>query len=49
MLESVRVAAVAVDTKPGQTDANLEKLDAWTAKAVDAGVRESAQPRPAPP
>ncbi len=39
MLDSVRVAAVAVDTKPGQMDANLGKVADWTAKAADAGAR----------
>jgi predicted amidohydrolase len=38
MLETVRIAAVAVDTKPGETDANLLKIDDWTARAADAGA-----------
>lgn len=38
MLEQVRVAAVAVDTKPGQVDANLGKLEHWTQSAAGEGA-----------
>lgn len=38
MLETVRIAAVAVDTKPGETDANLLKIDEWAARGADAGA-----------
>jgi predicted amidohydrolase len=39
MLETVRVAAVAVDAKPGETGKNLEKIDDWAGRAVAAGAQ----------
>jgi predicted amidohydrolase len=39
MLERVRVAAAAVDSKPGELDANLEKLAAAAARAADDGAQ----------
>jgi N-carbamoylputrescine amidase len=39
MLNNVRIAAVAVDTKPGQVAENLDKIDVWTAKAASAGAQ----------
>ena len=39
MLDRVRVAAVAVDTKPGETAENVEKLVHWTGRAA----KEKAQ------
>jgi predicted amidohydrolase len=39
MRERVRVAAASVDTKPGQLEANLEKLATATAQAAAAGVQ----------
>jgi predicted amidohydrolase len=39
MLETVRLAAVSVDTKPGETAANLRKIDEWSAKAAQAGAQ----------
>ena len=38
MQERVRVAAVAVDTKPGQIDDNLAKIDYWCQQAAERGV-----------
>lgn len=38
MIDYVRVAAVAFDGRPGETSANLERLDAWCARAADAGA-----------
>ena len=38
MLEHVRIAAVAVDSKPGETEANLGKIDDWAARAADEGA-----------
>jgi predicted amidohydrolase len=38
VLEHVRIAAIAVDSKPGETDANLRKIDDWTARGADAGA-----------
>jgi len=34
MLDIVRVAAVAIDSQCGQIERNLEKIDAWTARAA---------------
>ncbi len=39
MRDSVRVAAVALDSKPGQTDENLAKIAAWCSRAADAGAQ----------
>jgi predicted amidohydrolase len=39
MLETLRVAAVAIDAKPGETSRNLEKIDHWAARAVAAGAQ----------
>ena len=39
MRDRVRVAAAAVDTKPGQIEANLEKLDRAAARAADDGAQ----------
>ncbi len=39
MLERVRVAAIAVDTKPGQLDDNLEKLAHWIGRAATDGAQ----------
>lgn len=38
MIERVRASAVAVDTRPGELSANLEKIDHWTARAAEAGA-----------
>lgn len=38
MQETVTVAAVAVDTKPGDAGGNLRKIDAWTGRAVAANA-----------
>lgn len=38
MRDQVRMAAVAVDTRPGDTAGNVEKIDLWTKKASDAGA-----------
>jgi predicted amidohydrolase len=35
----VRVAAVAVDTKPGELEKNLETIDRWCATATEAGAQ----------
>jgi len=39
MLNTVRIAAVAVDAKPGRIAENLDKIAAWTAKAAAAGAQ----------
>jgi predicted amidohydrolase len=39
MLNTVRIAAVAVDAQPGRVAENLEKIASWTAKAASAGAR----------
>jgi predicted amidohydrolase len=39
MLDVVRIASVAVDTQPGQTNRNLEKIERWTRTAASAGAR----------
>jgi N-carbamoylputrescine amidase len=39
MRDEVRVAAVAADTKPGEIERNLEKIDLWTARAVQQGAQ----------
>jgi predicted amidohydrolase len=39
MLDKLRVAAVAVDTKPGEALANLDKIERWTAQAVADGAQ----------
>jgi N-carbamoylputrescine amidase len=39
MLDRVRLAAVAVDTKPGETAANLRKIDHWAALAAAEGAQ----------
>lgn len=39
MLDVVRAAAVAVDSKPGETARNLEKIDHWTERAVAEGAQ----------
>lgn len=39
MLDRVRVAAAAVDTKPGQLAENLEKLIHWSGRAASEGAR----------
>jgi N-carbamoylputrescine amidase len=39
MLDRVRVAAAAVDTKPGQLQANLDKLAQAAARAADDGAQ----------
>jgi N-carbamoylputrescine amidase len=39
MLNRVRVAAVAADTKPGEIAANLEKINLWTSRAAAAGAQ----------
>lgn len=39
MLDTVRVAAVAVDCQPGQTNENLEKIEHWTARAASEGAQ----------
>jgi predicted amidohydrolase len=38
MLEELRVAAVTVDSRPGEIDANLEKIARWTERAAEAGA-----------
>ena len=35
MIDSVRVAAAAADTQPGQIQQNLEKIKLWAAQAAD--------------
>ncbi len=39
MIERVRACAVAVDTRPGELSANLEKIDQWTSHAAQAGAQ----------
>jgi predicted amidohydrolase len=39
MLDRVRMAAVAVDTKPGETAANLRKIEHWAGQAASAGAQ----------
>ncbi|WP_422924944.1 carbon-nitrogen hydrolase family protein [Singulisphaera sp. PoT] len=39
MIKNVRIAAIAVDTQPGRLAENLEKISAWTRKAVEAGAQ----------
>jgi N-carbamoylputrescine amidase len=39
MLDTVRVAAVSVDSKPGETGKNLEKIDHWAGRAVATDVQ----------
>lgn len=38
MRDDVRVAAVGVDTKPGEIEGNLAKLSAWSKKGAEAGA-----------
>jgi len=38
MRENVRAAAVAVDSNPGDTSGNLQKIDDWAGRAKDAGA-----------
>jgi len=38
MREHVRMAAVAVDTKPGDTIGNLDRIRQWAARSRDAGA-----------
>jgi len=38
MLDELRVAAVAVDTRPGETEINVEKIARWTERAAEAGA-----------
>lgn len=39
MRDDVRVAAVAVDSKPGKFEGNLAKIDRWSAAAADEGAK----------
>lgn len=39
MLNEVKVAAVAVDTKPEHLDGNLQRIDHWLRDAADAGAQ----------
>jgi N-carbamoylputrescine amidase len=39
MHNDLRIAAVAVDTQPGQLSANLKKIASWVGKAASAGAR----------
>jgi len=39
MIERVRACAVAVDTRPGELSANLEKIDQWTLRAAQSGAQ----------
>ena len=39
MLERVRVAAAATDTRPGELEGNLEKIEAWTQRATAEGAQ----------
>lgn len=39
MLECVRVAAVAVDSQPGEVQANVRKIAQWASKAKEAGAQ----------
>src|SRR5262245_36916348 len=38
MRDNVRVAAVAVDTKPGELEENLAKIETWAHRAVEQGA-----------
>ncbi|QDT47908.1 (R)-stereoselective amidase [Symmachiella dynata] len=38
MRDQVRIAAVAVDTVSGDTTANINRLESWTARAADQGA-----------
>jgi N-carbamoylputrescine amidase len=38
MREQLRVAAIAVDSKPGCTEENLEKIAAWSRRAANGGA-----------
>ncbi|TWU09714.1 (R)-stereoselective amidase [Symmachiella macrocystis] len=38
MRDQVRIAAVAVDTLPGDTTANINRLGSWTARAAEQGA-----------
>ncbi|MFN0170992.1 MAG: carbon-nitrogen hydrolase family protein [Bryobacteraceae bacterium] len=38
-MEDVRVAAVAVDSRPGEVEQNLEKIGRWCARAAAEGAR----------
>ena len=38
MREHVRMAAVAVDSRPGDTDGNLSRISRWAVRARDAGA-----------
>jgi predicted amidohydrolase len=37
MMDRVRVAAVALDARPGETASNLDKIAAWCRRAAEAG------------
>ena len=39
MLNNVRIAAIAVDTQPGNLPENLRKIAVWTKKAAAAGAK----------
>ncbi len=39
MLDELRVAAVAVDTRPGEPRANLDKIEHWAAQAAREGAQ----------
>lgn len=39
MLPSAKVAAVAFDARPGETAANLDRINSWCARAADAGAQ----------
>lgn len=39
MLDSVRVTAVAVDSRPGETEGNLERIASWCSRASSEGGR----------
>jgi predicted amidohydrolase len=39
MKEHVRVAGIALDSKPGRTEENLNKIAAWCRRAADQGVQ----------
>jgi len=39
MLDTVRVAAVAAETRPGPIERNIELIEAWTAKAAAQGAQ----------
>lgn len=38
MLDSVRIAAIAVDSKPGDVRGNLAKIENWLSRAADEGA-----------